>query len=188
MRKLKLQVQISIDGYVAGPNSEMDWMAWNWGDDIKGFGMELTAPVDTILLGRKMTDGFINHWAMVAGDEQNPEYAFGKKMHDTHKVVFTKTLKESPWPNTVLATGDITEEVNKLKKQEGGDIIVYGGASLVASLIENNLIDEYNLFVNPTAIGDGMKIFNGRTKLELIKSLPFSCGINVLIYKPAIGA
>ncbi|UPT69058.1 MAG: dihydrofolate reductase family protein [Sphingobacteriales bacterium JAD_PAG50586_3] len=184
MRKLKLQVQMSIDGYVAGPNHEMDWMTWNWDDELKDFVDNLHKPIGTILLGRGMADGFITHWTNVANNPEDPSHDFAKLMVDTPKVVFTKTLEESTWANTVLAKGNLADEINQLKKQEGDNIIVYGGAGFNASLIAEGLIDELNLFVNPTAIGTGLKIFNGLTKLELVKATPFSCGIVVLTYKP----
>jgi dihydrofolate reductase len=186
MRKLKLQVQISVDGFVGGPDGEMDWMTWNWDDALKQYANDLHAPVDTILLGRKMTDGFVSHWAAVAINPEDPTHEFGKKMIDTPKVVFTKTLKESVWPNTTLATGDITEEVNKLKSEPGGDIIVYGGAGFVSSLIKARLIDELHLFVNPCAIGRGMTIFAGledKQRLTLAHAKQFECGIVVQCYK-----
>ena len=72
LRKLKLQVQMSIDGYIAGPNGEMDWMVWNWDDKLKKYVFELTEPVDTIILGRKMTDGFISHWSDVMNKPDHP--------------------------------------------------------------------------------------------------------------------
>jgi dihydrofolate reductase len=108
-------------------------------------------------------------------------------MVDTPKIVFTKTLDESPWANTVLAKGDIVEEVNHLKNQKGKDILVYGGAGFVSSLIKEGLIDEYHLLVNPAAIGSGMTIFKSldRTqKFSAIQSKLYSCGITVLSYKP----
>jgi dihydrofolate reductase len=188
MRKLKLQVQMSVDGYVAGPNGELDWMTWNWDDKLKDFTSKLHEPVDTILLGRKMTDGFINYWSSVVENPDSPEYPFGKKMIDTPKVVFTKTLEKSEWPNTELAKGDLSNEVNRLKKKEGGDIIVYGGAGFVTSLIKAGLIDEYYLFINPTALGSGLTIFDGLEKkqdLTLEDSIRFDCGIVVQVYKPS---
>ena len=104
MRKLKLQMQLSIDGFVGGPNGELDWMEWNWDDEIKGYVTELTDSVDTILLGRKMTEGFISHWSnIVTNKPDDPSYPFAKKMVDKPKVVFTKTLDESKWENTKLA-------------------------------------------------------------------------------------
>ncbi len=187
MRKVKLQMQLSLDGFVAGPNGEMDWMTWNWDDKIKDYVSDLTEPVDTILLGRKMAAGFIDHWAKVALDPGNEGYAFGRKMTDTPKVVFTRSLEQSGWGNTVLAKGDLATEISRLKNQEGGDIILYGGAGFVSSMIEANLIDEYHLFVNPAIIGDGLGIFkevSQRTNLNLVKTTAFDCGIVTLCYQP----
>ena len=187
LRKLKLQVQMSIDGYIAGPNGEMDWLVWNWDDKLKEYVNELTDSVDSILLGRKMTEGFISYWSDVMAKPDHPEYDFAKKMIETPKVVFTKTLNKSTWVNTEIATGDLTDEINKLKRQDGGkDIIVYGGASFDSSLIKAGLIDEFHLFVNPAAIGNGMTIFkdlNEMQKFILVKSLAFDCGIVLLHYE-----
>ncbi|MGH1435393.1 MAG: dihydrofolate reductase family protein [Lewinella sp.] len=185
MRKLKLQVQITIDGYIAGLNGEMDWMTFPWTDDIGEYVKSITAPVDTILLGRKLAQGFIPHWAGVAADASNPEVEAGKKFTNTPKVVFTKTLKAVAWPNTALAGRDLVEEVNALKSMEGEDLIAYGGGKFVSNLISENLIDEYHLFVNPAALGTGMKIFKQRTQLKHIKSQSFDCGIVVLVYEKA---
>jgi dihydrofolate reductase len=187
LRKLKLQVQMSVDGYIAGPNGEMDWMVWNWDDKLKEYVNELTEPVDSILLGRKMTEGFISYWSDVMTKPDHPDYAFAKKMIEIPKVVFTKTLNKSDWVNTDIATGDLTDEINKLKSQNGKDMIVYGGASFDSSLIKAGLIDEFHLFVNPAAIGNGMTIFKDLNKMQkftLIKSIAFDCGIVVLHFKP----
>lgn len=105
MRKLKLQVQMSIDGYVAGPNGELDWMVWDWDDQLKSCVNQLHTTVGTILLGRKMTDGFVSHWESVLTKPDDPAYAFAKIMVDTPKVVFSKTLAKSTWKNTALAKG-----------------------------------------------------------------------------------
>ena len=95
MRKLKLQVQLSVDSYIAGPNGEMDWMIWNWDDKLKKYVFELTDSVETIILGRKMTDGFVSYWSALMNKRDDPFYEFAKKMIQTPKVVFTKTLKKS---------------------------------------------------------------------------------------------
>jgi dihydrofolate reductase len=184
MRKLKLQVQISVDGYICGPNDEMDWMTWNLDRKLIDYISTLTDSSDNILLGRKMAGGFINYWSGVVANPGSPEHAFGKKMIDTPKVVFTKTMTTTDWPNTTLATGDLAEEIVKLKNQPGKDIIMYGGASFDAAVIGAGLIDEMHLFVNPVAVGQGKAIFKGRTNLELVQALPFSCGIVVHVYKP----
>jgi dihydrofolate reductase len=186
MRKLKLQVQMSVDGYVTGKNGEMDWMVWDWDDRLKNYVAELTAPVDCIVLGRKLAEGFIPHWAKAAADPNSPEYAAGRKFTDTHKVVFTRTLASSIWDNTVLAKGDLADEITSLKQQAGQDIIAYGGVTFVSSLIKQRLIDEFFLFINPTAIGSGAGIFkelDGSQNLALVKATPFDCGIVVLHYE-----
>jgi dihydrofolate reductase len=193
MRKLKLQVQMTVDGFVARPDGALDWMTWNWDDEIKKYVNDLHDTVDTILLGRKMTEGFISHWSSVVEkhDESSKElkenYKFAKKMIDIPKVVFTKTLDKHNWVNTTLAKGNTVDEVNKLKKENGKDIIVYGGAGFVSSLIKNNLIDDYHLFINPSAIGNGMTIFGeikNNFKLKLVRSKAFDCGIVVNEYEP----
>jgi dihydrofolate reductase len=187
MRKLKLQMQVSIDGFVARPNGELDWMmSGQIHGEVGIFVNELIDSSGTILMGRKMTDEFANYWTKAVENPENPEYTFAKKMLDTPKIVFTKTLDESPWLNTVLAKGDIVEEVNRLKNQTGKDILVYGGADFVSSLIKENLIDEYNFFINPTAIGRGMTIFgkleDKSSSLKLNHSQPYDCGIVVNTY------
>lgn len=184
MRKLKLQMQITVDGFVAAPDGQLDWMTWNWDDRLKDYVTALTAPVGTILLGRKMTDGFVKHWESVSAKPDHPEVESARKFVDTPKVVFTKTLETSQWKNTVLAKGDLASEIGKLKAQaSGGDIIVYGGATFVSSLAEQGLIDELNFFVNPVAIGNGLRVFTRTTRLSLITSTAYPCGIVVSTYR-----
>lgn len=184
MRKLKLQVQMSIDGCIAGPNNEMDWLI----RDIKNLKYihGITESVDTILIGRKMVDEFISYWTDVMNIPDDPMYAFAKKMIEIPKVVFTKTLNKSEWVNTELAKGDLKDEVTKLKYQEGEDILVYGGASFGSSLIKENLIDEFYLFVNPIVMGNGKNIFKDikeLQKLSLIESKVFDYGLVLLHYE-----
>ncbi len=189
MRELKLQVQMSVDGFVARTKGELDWMMWDWDDELKNYVIELTDSIDTILLGRKMTEGFVSHWSNVVKSPDDPSYSFAKIMVDTPKVVFSKTLNKSEWENTSIAKGDLVDEIKKLKNQKGKDIIVYGGASFVSSLIKEGLIDEYHLFINPSAIGKGMTIFNdvnSKLNLELVKSKAFDCGIVVNHYEPNV--
>jgi dihydrofolate reductase len=186
MRKLRLHVQMSIDGCIAGPNNEMDWMGGLLDDELIKYEYKLHEPVDTILLGRKMTDGFISIWSNVMNKPDDPWYAVAKKMIETPKVVFTKTLNKSDWPNTDIATGDLIEEVSKIKSQNGRDIIVYGGASFDSSLIKEKLIDEFYLFVNPIVMGSGKTIFKDLKeiqKLTLIDSKVFDCGLVLLHYE-----
>jgi dihydrofolate reductase len=184
MRKLKLQVQTTLDGFIAGPEGEMDWAIANWSQDLNEFVMKLTVPVDTILLGRKLAEGFIPHWTAAYNNPAGPEEG-SQKMVETPKIVFSKTMASSPWERTIIAKGDLKEEVHALKNKEGGDLIVYGGAGLVSSLIREKLIDELHFFVNPVIIGSGMPIFREVTEkqsLKLVSSQSFECGIVALTY------
>lgn len=177
---------MTVDGYIAGPNGEMDWMTLPWTDDINQYVDEILDSVDTIVLGRKLAEGFIPYWAGVAADPDNPDFTSGQKFTDTPKVVFTKTLDRSEWDHTVLAKGDLVDEITKLKKQDGSDIIAYGGATFVSALIKHSLIDEFHLFINPAAIGNGLTIFqelDGKQNLTLKKVLAFECGIALLCYE-----
>ena len=186
LRKLKLQVQMSIDGCIAGPNGEMDWMVGLQDDKINKYVNELTESFDTILLGRKMADVFISYWSDVINKPDDRWHALAKKMIETPKVVFTKTLNKSKWINTDIATGDLTDEIIKLKSREGKDMVVYGGASFDSSLIKLGLIDEFLFFINPVAIGNGMTIFkdlNEIQKFNMIKSLAFDSGEVLLHYE-----
>ncbi|CRK59422.1 Dihydrofolate reductase [Alloactinosynnema sp. L-07] len=183
MRKFKLQVQVTADGFMGGPNSEMDWTTYPWTDDITAYVDALDAPVDCIVLGRKLAEGFIPAWA--AGPEGESQAGIDK-MNSTPKVVISNSLTESPWDNAVVAGGDLAETVRRLKSQAGGDMIAYGGGTLVASLIAEGLLDELHLFVNPVAIGAGLPVFpnlGSHQRLRLIAATPFDCGITALHYQ-----
>jgi dihydrofolate reductase len=197
MRKLKLQVQISVDGYIADTNGKTDWLVWNWGnewnwdDELKKYFNDLTESIDCVLLSRKMAEeGFIGHWARVAESAANDQASFARNITNAKKVVFSKTLDQSApvvntWENTTIANRDVINEIRALKDQRGKDMIAYGGASLVSSLIQARLVDEFYLFINPTVLGDGMPIFEDLdSKLNLIpaESKLYSCGVMVLKY------
>lgn len=185
MRTLKLQVQITVDGFVAGPAGQLNWMTDIAKDEkLLSFINHLTDTSDTILLGRKMTEGFIKYWEHVITQPKSPEYVFAEKMVRMPKVVFSRTVKRVDGQNVRVENGPLVDAVNGLKRQAGKDIVVYGGATFVSSLIENRLIDELNLFVNPVAIGKGMQIFSERTPVTLIASVAYSSGVVVNTYKP----
>lgn len=182
MRKFKLQVQTTVDGYMAGPNGEMDWLRFPWTADINGYLDAITRQVDCIVLGRKLAEGFIPAWA--SGPEGETQESIDQ-MNGTPKVVISRTLVESPWENAVVAA-DLVEAVTALKAEPGGDMIAYGGGTLVSNLIAEGLLDELHLLVNPTAIGTGMPVFpaGAYQRLDLIGAHPFECGITALHFEP----
>lgn len=184
MRKLKLQIQTTIDGYMAGPNGEMDFMTMPWSADVGAFVENLMASVDTIVLGRKLAEGFIPAWEAGPPGESQESIDW---MNNTPKVVISNTLDESPWANATVARGELRETVERLKAEEGGDLIAYGGGTLVAGLIAEDLADEINLFVNPASIGNGMPVFpdvESNQSFRLVRAQPFECGITALTYEP----
>lgn len=176
MGKLKLQMQISLDGFSStGPNDEQKWITWAW-DEIKQDVLDLARSCDTELIGRKLSIDYIPFWADTLEQPESTMYEIAKIKEGQKKIVFTKTLDKSIWTNTELAKGDLSTEVNRLKNQSGKNIIVYGGSSFVSDLVKENLIDEYHLFVNPIALGHGVAIFNKLKewqKLKLVKSKTF---------------
>jgi dihydrofolate reductase len=129
-----------------------------------------------------MTEGFINYWEQAISQPNSPSFA--QKMVSIPKVVFSKTINKVAGQNVRVENGPLAEAVNRLKDQAGKDIVVYGGATFVSSLIENGLIDEFNFFVNPVAIGKGMRVFTTRTPLNLTASTPFPSGTVVNTYAP----
>jgi dihydrofolate reductase len=188
MKKVKLSMQMTINGYVGGPNGENDWMTWNPDDEFMEFLTAIYDSSDTLLLGRKLADGFIKFWEDTL--DKNPDNPLAKKIVEIPKVVFTKTLDKSTWNNTTLAKGDLAEEIANLKKFRNGgskDILVVGGAGFASSLIKEGLIDEYHLIVNPTAMGNGMTIFNSLDSIQKfspIQAKLYKGGKTVLSYKP----
>lgn len=183
MRKLKLQMVISLDGFVkgdyGGANIKWDNKAWQ-------FCIDNLKNVDCILLGRNTAEDFIPHWRGVANNPKDSDYKIGKPLTDIPKIVFSKKLKTSKWDNATIAKGDIAKEIKALKKRKGKDMIVYGGYSFVSSLIQFGLIDEYFFLVTPFAYGSGEPIFNSlknNLQLKLEKCKPFACGIVLLHYK-----
>ena len=184
MRKLKLQVQTTADGYMGGPNGEMDWATVPWTDDLNAYVEALTEPVDCIVLGRKLAEGFIPAWESgPPGEDQ----ASIDQMNNTPKVVISNSLTESPWRNATVAGGDLADTVNALKAQQGGDIMVAGGGTVARELIANGVIDELHLFVNPVALGGGMPVFprlDAAQNLRIVRAQRFDCGVTGLHLEP----
>ena len=163
-------------------------MTFTWDDELALLVNALTDSSDTILMGRKMTDEFVTYWENVVNNQpDSPEFTFAHKMVNLKKIVFSKTQKAIAGKNVQVENGDLVTAVNALKNQPGKDIIVYGGANFVSSLINNNLIDELHFFINPVAIGEGLSIFTNRRPLELAGSTVYKNGIVVNKYIPVNG-
>jgi dihydrofolate reductase len=184
-RKLILSMQITLDGYVAGPNDEADWLISDdqeWEDLFN----ELSN-VDTYLLGRKMYPLYSKYWQSVLQQTDSPpnELKFAKLADQTHHIVFTKGDFHPDWHNTTVAH-DVTSEVNRLKKEEGKNILAWGGANFASSLIELDLVDEIRLAWNPTILSSGKALFDNlrqRKKFTVINAKTFDSGLTVVRYQ-----
>jgi len=187
MRKLKLQMQITIDGFVAGPNGENDWVFLPGKQDPAAFQfiIDMADSCDTILLGRKMPAEFVGHWENILDNQpDSPWHAFAQRMVSHRKIAFSHTVTAIPGRNVEVENGDLATAVQALKKQPGKDLLVYGGVGFVNSLVSLNLIDEYYFIVNPVAIGAGLSIFKERKILNLESSIAYKNGKIVNKYVP----
>ena len=195
MRKLKLQVQMSVDGFVGGPNGELDWLFPFLGPAQVECVTEFLREADTMLIGRVSYLQQIAYWSAKTAPGPLGKYQakFGDAgdemsalLDEIAKVVFSRTLERLDWSNSRFATADVAEEVTRLKQQPGKNIIVRGSATLVHDLIPLRLIDEYNLVVHPIALGRGIPLFgesSGHVKLRLVATKTFDSGALLLTYQ-----
>jgi dihydrofolate reductase len=193
MRKLILQMQVSVDSYVGRAGNGPNWQVWDWGrecpwdDPLKARFNAVFRDIDTILLSRRIVEGgYLDHWSQFARDYgDNPDLAFAQCIVDARKVVFSKTLQNTKWAGTELARRPLVEEVDALKAESGRDLIAFGGAGFASALIASDLVDEYQFYVNPVALGEGLSIFKERgidADLELREAEAYACGIVVIRY------
>jgi dihydrofolate reductase len=191
MKKLILQMQMSVDGFV-GAKEGHPWQLWEWGDDnawdekLKQDFSAVFETIEIILLSRKMAEeGYLTHWGNAAKKyPQDRFYAFARRIVEARKVVASDKLKTSPWERTQVVSGDLPREVNLLKQGEGGNIAVFGGAGFASALIAAGLVDEFQLFINPAVLGSGRRIFDrgGFSRLKLIGSKAYASGMVVSRY------
>ena len=185
MRKLIAFVHISLDGFVAGPNGEMDWIKIN--EEIFEYVSRRICKGDTSSYGRKTFELMEGYWPE-AGNKPNAsqlDIAYTKWYNQVRKVVFSKTLSESELTNTKVIGENLTEQLNELKKGEGEDILLFGSPTTVHALLKMNLIDGFWLFVNPIILGKGIALFEAdqqKLKLNLVKSHQLKCGVVELDY------
>lgn len=188
MRKLKLQVNITLDGFIASTDGKADWVFLPGQQDPAAFQkvIELAESSDTLLMGRKMTSGFFTHWENIVDNmPENPAYPLARLMVDLPKIIFSRSETATTGRNAKIENGDLATVVQRLKEQPGKDILVYGGAGFVSSLISLNLIDEYYLIINPVVLGAGMPIFKERKILKLESSIAYNHGKVLNKYLPA---
>jgi dihydrofolate reductase len=183
MRKVIYSPMVSLDGFVEGPNREIDWGIVD--EELHTYINDQHNQIDTYLFGRRMHE-VMTYWDTAETDPANPEYAleFARIWKKIHKIVFSKTL-ENIQDNATLSRGNIVEEIARLKAEPGKDIGV-GGATIAATLMRLGLIDEYWLYVQPIILGSGTPMFpalDSKINLRLLETRTFNSGVILLRYQ-----
>jgi dihydrofolate reductase len=190
-----MKMSITVDGFVAGPNGEKDWIFKSSDETSRAWVVEQTWEAGLIIMGRKSFEDMAPYWPTATGP-------FAAPMNEIPKAVFTQkgfkvalsksNAEQSPvaasWSEALVFDGDLAEEIKKLKSQPGKPIWAIGGAGFMRSLIQTGLIDEYLLITHPVVLGKGLEIFNGIKQpvdLKLADTRSFPGGIVAHTYHPA---
>lgn len=185
MRKIISFMHVSLDGYVGGPNGEMDWIKVN--DEIFDFVGIRISEGDTALYGRVTYQMMESYWP-TAADKPNAskhDIEHSKWYANVHKVVLSKSLNDEGLANTTIISDNLSNRINEIKQQDGGDILLFGSPTATHALMQENLIDGYWLFVNPIILGSGIPLFvdfKDKVKLNLLGTRQFNCGVTELNY------
>jgi dihydrofolate reductase len=176
MRKLIMVLELTLDGFYAGPNEELDWFTLD--QALWKMKFELFNTVDTVLLGRKNYLGFMGYWPAVVNNPAATEtdVKFSRWLDKVPKIVFSKTLEKAEWKNSRLVRSNPTKEVAKLKRQTGKDILIMSSSSIAQECMRHDLLDEYWLTIHPVALGRGLPFFKDRVNLTLLTSKVFDSG------------
>ncbi len=174
---------ISVDGYFAGPNEELDWHVVD--DDFNTYALEMLASVDTLIFGRVTYDMMASYWQSKAGVEDSLEVA--QAMNALRKIVFSRDMQKANWNNTKVVNEIDAAAITAMKNEPGKDMVILGSGTIVQQLTDLGLIDEYRLIVAPVALGVGKALFGGiqkRLKLTLTGTKVLACGDVIMYYKP----
>jgi len=175
MRKIIVTEFLSLDGVMEEPA----WTAPYWNDEIAKFKGDEQGTSDTLLLGRVTYQGFAAAWT--ESEDEGADY-----MNNIQKYVVSTTLDKAEWNNSAIISNNVVQEIKQLKQQGGQDLLVYGSATLVQTLMQHDLVDHYRLLLYPVVVGKGKRLFQEGTPatLKLLESQSFSSGVVALIYEP----
>lgn len=190
MRKIISMIHLSLDGFAAGPNDELDWISYD--DELEQYAHSLHAMTDAVIWGRRTYQGMAEYWLSVPGNPASTpaELEHARWLEQATKIVVSRTLDRIEWnnaQNTVLIKDNIAEEINAIKQQPGKDIWFLGSTALAQTFMQLDLIDEYRININPTVLGRGKPLFAGVTRrfpLKLLEAKTFTSGVVGLRYEP----
>ena len=180
MRRVIVSNLASVDGFFEGPNKELDWHIVD--AEFLEYAKGLLRTVDTLVFGSATYELMAKYWPSAPVDE------IADKMNNLPKIVFSRTLQKVDWNNSKLVRNNIQQEVSKLKKQPGMDMVIFGSAMLASSLMQLGLVDEYRIILQPVLLGSGSPLFRGigeRIPLKLITAKTFGSGAILLSYQRA---
>lgn len=184
MRRIVIWNIMTLDGYFEGTEPwDLPFHHLVWGDELEAFSLKQGEELGTLLFGRKTYEGMAAYWTKETG-------AIADMMNNSEKAVVSRTLKEAAWNNSRLLEGDVVEAVQRLKREPGKDIFVFGSAELVDTLLRNRLVDEYRLGIAPVVLGAGNPLFKTGDQLvmKLLKTTQLKTGGVVLNYQPQYAA
>lgn len=178
-------MHISLDGLVAGRNGEMDWIKVD--EEIFDFVGKRIGEGDTALYGRVTYEMMEGYWPTAADSPtaSRHDIEHSKWYNKAHKIVLSKTLKSESLTNTNIISANLSDSIHEIKQQAGKDILLFGSPTATHSLMQQNLIDGYWLFVNPIILGRGIPLFTDikdKIKLKLLTTRQFTCGVTELNY------
>jgi dihydrofolate reductase len=185
MQKLIAFENLSLDGYYVDRKGEMTWAKDDNDAEFNAFASENAQGEGTMVFGRVTYDLMASFWPTPQARQLLPVVA--ERMNGARKLVFSRTLSQAPWNNTTVLKGDLVAEIRRLKHEPGQGLVILGSGSLVAQLAPHGVIDEYQLILNPTALGAGRTLFDGvneRLNLKLTNSRVFKNGKVFLAYAP----
>lgn len=188
MRKLIVSMNVTLDGFMAGPECELDWHFNRWNNEMAELASRQLSQADTIMLGAITYRAMASYWPMQSSNMSysRNDIPFADMMNSYTKIVFSDSIKQSYWNNSIILKGEMINQVKKLKDGQGKDMIIYGSGKMIASLQPYDLIDEYHLWIHPVILGKGKPLFRDpdhSLTLELYKTHTFKTGVIVLFYR-----
>ena len=185
MTKIISFVHISLDGFVAGPKGEMNWIKID--DELFDHVGKRISQTHTALYGRVTYEMMENYWPNAANqpDASKHDIEHSRWYKNAQKVVLSTTMKDLNLNNTTIINNNLVERINQIKQQTNHEILIFGSPTATHSLMQQNLVDGYWLFVNPIILGRGIPLFTGiqdKIKLKLLTTRQFTCGVTELSY------